>query len=49
MVRPCEPTFAQSYGLVFDPASLSKAGRAFVDFVRSSEESGAEEQLPTQR
>src|SRR5690606_24976375 len=37
VVRPCEPTFAQSYGLVFDPSALSRAGRAFVDFVRSEE------------
>jgi|GEM_PF-300256 len=35
VVRPCEPTFTRPFGLVFDAASLSKAGRAFVDLVRS--------------
>ncbi|MEE2030543.1 LysR family transcriptional regulator [Rhodococcus chondri] len=36
VVRPCEPTFSRTFGLVFDPASLSRAGQAFVDLVRST-------------
>jgi DNA-binding transcriptional LysR family regulator len=36
VVRPCEPTFTRLFGLAFDPESLSKAGRAFVDLVRSA-------------
>ncbi|TCN45145.1 DNA-binding transcriptional LysR family regulator [Rhodococcus sp. SMB37] len=36
VVRPCEPTFTRTVALAFDPMTLSKAGRAFVDLVRSS-------------
>jgi DNA-binding transcriptional LysR family regulator len=36
IVRPGEPNFTRTFGLVFDPASLSKAGRAFVDLVKSA-------------
>ncbi|MFD6894709.1 LysR family transcriptional regulator [Rhodococcus sp. NPDC060086] len=36
VVRPGEPNFTRTFGLVFDPASLSKAGRAFVDLVTSA-------------
>lgn len=36
VVRPCEPTFTRAFGLVFDPASLSAVGQAFVDLVRSA-------------
>lgn len=38
VVRPCEPSFTRAFGLVFDPATLSKAGRAFVDLVKSATE-----------
>ncbi|MEV1133939.1 LysR family transcriptional regulator [Rhodococcus coprophilus] len=36
VVRACEPTFTRPFGLSFAPDSLSKAGRAFVDLVRST-------------
>ncbi|HET8994640.1 MULTISPECIES: LysR family transcriptional regulator [unclassified Rhodococcus (in: high G+C Gram-positive bacteria)] len=36
VVRPCEPTFTRTFGLVFDPAALSKAGRAFVDLAKTA-------------
>ena len=37
VVRPCEPTFSRTFGLAFDPTSLSKAGQAFVDLVRAAD------------
>lgn len=36
VVRPCEPKFTRPFGLAFDRASLTKAGRAFVELVESS-------------
>ena len=36
VVRPLEPAFTRPFGLVFDPSSLSRAGRAFVDAVRTT-------------
>ncbi|MFD6880724.1 LysR family transcriptional regulator [Rhodococcus sp. NPDC060084] len=36
VVRACEPTFTRPFGLAFAPESLSKAGRAFVDLIRST-------------
>jgi DNA-binding transcriptional LysR family regulator len=35
VVRPCEPKFTRPFGVVFDPESLSRAGRAFVELVRA--------------
>lgn len=35
--RACEPRLSRPYGLVFDPATLSAAGQAFVDLVNRSE------------
>ncbi|NGP04344.1 LysR family transcriptional regulator [Rhodococcus sp. 14C212] len=34
VVRACEPRLAGTYGLAFDPATLSAVGQAFVDLVR---------------
>lgn len=36
VVRPCSPTFTRPFGIAFDPASLSRTGRAFVEMVRSA-------------
>jgi len=36
VARPCEPTFTRPYGIAFDATSLSEAGRAFVEMVRST-------------
>lgn len=36
VVRPCEQSFSRPFGLAFNPQTLSAAGRAFVDLVRST-------------
>ncbi|PQP21137.1 LysR family transcriptional regulator [Rhodococcus opacus] len=34
VARPSEPRFTRSFGVIYDPTSLTKAGRAFVDMLR---------------
>ncbi|MER5179096.1 LysR family transcriptional regulator [Streptomyces sp. NPDC002896] len=36
VVRSVEPRISRAYGLVYDPAGLSPAGRAFVDLAKSA-------------
>ncbi|MFJ6263325.1 LysR family transcriptional regulator [Rhodococcus erythropolis] len=36
VVRECDPTFNRPFGIAFVPESLSKAGQAFVDLLRST-------------
>ncbi|MEV1239955.1 LysR family transcriptional regulator [Nonomuraea sp. NPDC050022] len=36
VVRSLEPRISRAYGLVYDPAALSPAGRAFVDLAQAS-------------
>ncbi|EME23579.1 LysR family transcriptional regulator [Rhodococcus triatomae] len=36
VVRRCDPSLSQAFGLVCDAETLSPVGRAFVDFVRTS-------------
>ncbi len=36
VVRSVEPRISRAYGLAYDPAALSPAGRAFVDLARAS-------------
>jgi DNA-binding transcriptional LysR family regulator len=33
VARPCEPRFTRSFGVIYNPISLTKTGRAFVDML----------------